>query len=75
MKPKQVMLDVFIAIQPQWFWTGKHISNIFNRRAEISKVLKITYSMKIYAKLRGKRQLKFTRKKLRKNKPVLKYLY
>lgn len=31
--------------------------------------------MKIYAKLRGKRQLKFTRKKLRKNKPVLKYLY
>lgn len=55
----------------QWFWTSRHLSNIFDRKGEISKVLEIIHSMKICARLRGKSQLKHTRRKLRKRTLLL----
>lgn len=62
-------LSPFPPTHPQWFWTSRHISNTLDR--EVSKVLQITHSMKIYARLRGKSQLKPTRKKLRKRTLLL----
>lgn len=56
---------------PQWFWTSRHVSNILDREGEVSKVLHITHSMKIYARLRGKSQLKPTRRKLKKRTLLL----
>lgn len=64
-------LSPFPPTHPQWFWTSRHVSNILDREGEVSKVLQITHSMKIYARLRAKSQLKPTRRKLRKRTLLL----
>lgn len=71
MRPKQVMVWVFISISPHTPPMISNISNILGREGEVSKVLQITHSMKIYARLRGKSQLKPTRRKLRKRTILL----
>lgn len=64
-------LSPFPPTHLQWFWTSRRVSNILDREGDVSNVLQITHSMKIYARLRGKSQLMPTRRKLRKRTLLL----